>query len=193
MTAILGRDAEGLLQQPVRFVAVAVGAFVQVLIAVAGLLSVDALRARTGRPLGGGCCGRLREAAALSFHFSVCQEAAGNAAGAPRFSIGPPPHAGLSLVPDEDGAGSDLLALLLGEAALNARENSQATGLEEHNGILRSADLAVVRFHAGHDDAFVVQGFGPRGWRGGAQERNRGGMGGLGGVCREAGDQHDGE
>ena len=83
----------------------------------------------------------------LALHLLVGEKAARDAAGTPRFAVGPAAHAGLPLVPHEDGARLDQLALLVREAALDPGQEAAAAGLEENDGIGRAAHEAFVRFH----------------------------------------------
>ena len=136
--AVGGRDAEGLLHQAVCLVAVPLGlAVVLVLVATA---------ARVGR-LAGGAPSRAEASASLAFHLAVRQEAARHAAGAPRLAVRPPPHAGLALIPHEDGARADRLPLLLRQAPLHSGQQAQATGLEKLDGVAGGPHVAVVRLH----------------------------------------------
>lgn len=95
MKVLAGRsgDAEGLLHQTVRLVSVA--------LRLAVLLVFVATAARVGS-LAGTTSAAAKAATALALHLAVCQEAARNSAGTPRLSIGPSPHAGFPLVPNED-------------------------------------------------------------------------------------------
>lgn len=127
-------DAEGLLHETVGLVAVALGlAVVKILVAHAAVLA--------------GATAGAKAAASLALHFAVGEEAAGDTAGAPGLAVGPSAHAGLALVPDEDGAGADGLALLFGETTLDAGQKAKTAGLEELDGIGGSTDVAVVRLH----------------------------------------------
>jgi hypothetical protein len=93
---------------------------------------------------------RETTAASLPFHLAVGQEAPRDTARAPRLAVGPSTHAGLALVPDKDGAGLDLLPLLLGEPALNTRQLANPTGLEQNDGIVGGPDVSGVGLHGGH-------------------------------------------
>jgi hypothetical protein len=96
MLALIGGDAEGLFHETIRLVAVAVGTAVGV-----GFLWI-----RVG--------GFFETRATFAFHFAVGQETPRDPAGGPGLAIGPAAHSGLALVPYEDGAGFDGLALLFG-------------------------------------------------------------------------------
>lgn len=87
MLATIGGDGERLLHQPVRFVSVSVRAAIRV--------AFDAVNAVT--------VGVFVEAAASTFalHLTICEEASGHSAGAPRFAVRPSAHARLALVPHE--------------------------------------------------------------------------------------------
>jgi hypothetical protein len=106
MLARRGGDAERLLHQAVLLVAVPIWAVaIHLLVLVAAPPAVRRLA----------CPSSVVElaSATLALHFSVCEEAAGHSAGAPRLAIRPAPHAGLSLIPHEDGARSNGLSFLL--------------------------------------------------------------------------------
>lgn len=138
MLAGRGGDAKGLLHEAIGLVAVALGlVVVHVLVAVAARLGRLAVASAAG----------AKAAASLALHFAVGEEAAGDAAGAPGLAVGPATHAGLALVPDEDGAGADRLPLLLGQSSLDAGEEAQTAGLEELDGVGGRPDVTVVRLH----------------------------------------------
>lgn len=143
MLACRCRDAEGLLHKPVGLVPVAVGfRVVDVVLAAA---------ARVGG-LARGSLGALAvDVAALALHLPVRQEAARHATGAPRFAVGPPPHAGLLLVPDEHGPGADALALLFREPTLDAGEHAYPARFKELDGIGGGLNPAVVGLHGGEE------------------------------------------
>jgi hypothetical protein len=153
MAVILGGDAEGLLHQPVGLVPIAIGPFfpiAQIAVTTAGHLAsfqglvVDTWQFFIAERLNGG------EPASLTLHFAIGQKATRNPAGAPRFAVGPSAHTSLALVPDEDGSRFDLLALLFGQAALDSRQQSKTTCLEQGDGVLGSADVTRVGLHARH-------------------------------------------
>jgi hypothetical protein len=92
-----GGDAERLLHQTVLLVAVPIRTVaVHLLVLVAAPSAVRRLA----------CPPSVVElaAATLALHLSVGEEAARHPAGAPRLAIRPSPHAGLALIPHEDGA-----------------------------------------------------------------------------------------
>lgn len=98
------RDAERLLHQAIRLVAVSVRALLlwHLDIRVASTSTFWSLA--SSYCCRGCCCQRRGEATAatLALHLSVGQETTGYPAGTPRFSVRPPPHACLSLVPHKD-------------------------------------------------------------------------------------------
>lgn len=102
-----GADAERLLHEAVRLVTVAIRA----------VITFRALSLDSGRtwstPAG---------TTTLSFHLSICQKAARDAAGAPRLSICPSAHTCLALVPDKDGPRADRRTLLFGQSSLYTGE-----------------------------------------------------------------------
>lgn len=136
--ALGGGDAERLLHQAVGLVAVSVWSIL--VGAVFGAAVRLVARLLRGKAV----------SSTLALHLAVGQEAPRHSACAPRFPVRPPAHAGFPLVPDEDRAGLDLLALLLGQAALHARQQAGATGLEEDDGIVGGAHVAVICLHGGH-------------------------------------------
>jgi len=85
MLATVGGDGERLLHEAVGFVSVPVRTAIRI--------AFDALNAVT--------VGILVEAAASAFplHLTICEEAAGYSASAPRLAIRPSAHARLALVP----------------------------------------------------------------------------------------------
>jgi hypothetical protein len=108
MLAGRGGDAERLLHQAVLLVAVPVGPVaLHLLVLIAAPSAVWSLAGPSTRRVG------ELAAATLALHLSICEKASGHSAGTPRLPIRPPPHAGLSLIPHEDRARPDGLALLL--------------------------------------------------------------------------------
>jgi hypothetical protein len=133
--AVVGGDGEGLLHEAVRFVAVAIGSAV-------GVLVVGCL--------GGIAAGILVETAratSLALHLTVGQETSRDTAGAPGLAVSPSAHARLALIPDKHRARLDRLPLLLRQTSLHSREKTDATCLEENDGIRRRANVAVVSLH----------------------------------------------
>lgn len=104
MLAARGGDAKGLLHETVGLVAVALG-----LVVVHVFLGT---RARVGR-LAISSAIWAKATSSLALHFTVGEKATRDSAGAPRLAVGPSTHAGLALIPDEDGARTDGLPLLL--------------------------------------------------------------------------------
>jgi hypothetical protein len=133
--AVVGRDGEGLLHEAVGLVAVAIGSTVRVLV-VGGLSGVAA-----------GILVKTARATSLAFHLTVGQETSRDTTGAPRFAVSPSAHARLALIPHKHRAGFDRLPLLLGQASLHAREETDATCLEKNDCIRRRADVTVVGLH----------------------------------------------
>ena len=139
MLSTRGGDAERLLHQTIRLVTIAVWPL--------------ALRVSGGRPVWRlaarslGCWLAEVAATALALHLPVGQETARHTTRTPRFAVCPAPHACLSFVPDKHGARFDLLALLLGQASLHARQQTYATSLKEQDSIVGRADVAVVCLH----------------------------------------------
>lgn len=88
-----GCDAERLLHETVWLVTVSIWtlAFRVTIRGALGRLAARPLDKRW----------RWCSAASLSFHFAICQEAARHATSTPGFSICPPPHACLALIPYE--------------------------------------------------------------------------------------------
>jgi len=136
MLAVVCGDGERLLHEAVRFVAVAIGSAIGVLV-VGGLSSIAA-----------GILVETASATSLAFHLAVGQETSRDTAGTPRFAVGPSAHACLAFIPDKHRAGLDGLSLLLGQTPLHAREKADATRLEEDDGVRRRADVTVVRLHS---------------------------------------------
>lgn len=136
-------DAEGLLDESIGFVTVAVRS-------IGGRSEVGGrIEGSAARHDGSGGRGAGEVATtSLALHLSICQEAAGDPAGAPGLAVGPPTHAGLAFVPDEDGAGLDLLAFLFGETTLHTRQETLPAGFEEHDGVCRRSHLTDVGLHA---------------------------------------------
>lgn len=144
--AVGGGDAEGLLHEAVRLVAVAgwllghAAHHLGILVAASptvGRLARDASRLRLP----------VVASAPLALHLAVGEEAARDPARAPRLAIGPPPHAGLAFIPHKDRAGLDRLPLLLRQASLHPRQHAEPAGLEQLDGIRRRAHMAVVCLH----------------------------------------------
>lgn len=92
-----GGDAKGLLHKTVGLVSIS--------LRLAVILVLVATAARVGRLAGVSSTGEATTSLAL--HFAVGQEATRHSAGAPRLAVGPSSHAGFSLIPDKDGAGSN--------------------------------------------------------------------------------------
>lgn len=134
----VGGDGEGLLHQPVRLVAIAIWTTVGVALLV--------LRAVAGRVL------VETAAATLALHFAVSKKAARHSTCAPRFAVRPSSHASFALIPDEDRARLDRLSFLLGKTALDTWKQTDATCLEQDDGVRGGADMAVVGLHAVHVD-----------------------------------------
>lgn len=133
--AVVGRDGERLLHEAVGLVTVAIGSTVRVLVV---------------RCLSGIAAGILVEAAratSLALHLTVGQETSRYTTGAPGFAVSPSAHARLALIPDKHRARLDRLPLLLGQTSLHSREKTDATCLEENNGVRGSANVAVVCLH----------------------------------------------
>lgn len=112
--AVGSGDAEGLLHEAIGLVPVAFG-FAVVLVLVA-------TTSRVGRLAGVSSAGKAT--APLALHFAVRQETARHSAGAPRLAVGPSSHAGFSLIPHKYRAGSDGLALLLGQSSLDSGQDA---------------------------------------------------------------------
>lgn len=148
-----GGDTKGLLHQAVGLISVAIGAFVSAIAAVV----VTTAGALGGFPGSRNGALRYSGASSLAFHLAIREKAARHATGAPGLAVRPAAHAGFSLIPDKDGPRADQLPFFLGQSTLDAREKTNATGLEEDDGVRRSADMAVVRLHPPS-----VIGIGPR-------------------------------
>lgn len=95
MQVLPGRssDAEGLLHEPIRFVSVPIRlSLVMVLVATAarvgGFTSTSPAAPKT--------------ASSLALHLPIGEETTGDAAGTPRFPVGPSPHSRFPLVPNEN-------------------------------------------------------------------------------------------
>ena len=133
--AVIRSDGERLLHEAVGLVTVAIGSTVRVLVVGS---------------LGGIAAGILVEAAratSLALHLTVGQETSRYTTGAPGFAVSPSAHARLALIPDKHRARLDRLPLLLGQTSLHSREKTDATCLEENNGVRGSANMAVVCLH----------------------------------------------
>lgn len=91
-------DAERLLHEPVRLVAVAIRTIVHRLAAIVVAASC------TVRGLSRPWSNRMQYTAAstLALHLTISQKASRHATCAPRLSIRPPPHSGFPLVPNKD-------------------------------------------------------------------------------------------
>lgn len=136
-------DAEGLFDQAIGLVLVALGAVIVGLLVAAAASRVRCSAGAFRRVEGG-------KALPLALHLSVRQEAARHPAGAPGLAVGPSPHAGLALVPHKDRAGANQLPLLLGESPLHARQQSGSACLEQFDSVGRCPDMAVVSLHGIH-------------------------------------------
>lgn len=136
VTALCSSDAEGLFHESVGLVLVAIGFAVVLLTAVARIGGFASASLATPKPV-----------TSLALHLSVRQEAARHAASTPRLPVGPSPHPGFSLIPDEDRAGPNGLPLFLRQSPLYSRQQAQSASLEELDGLCGSPHNAIKRFH----------------------------------------------
>lgn len=121
-------------------------------IMVAPLCACGCARVRTSQhtpTLSNPSSSSLRMTTSFPIHLPVRQEATGNATCTPRLAVSPAAHASFIFVPHKHGPGPYRQALLVGQAALHAREQAETTGLEEDNRVCRRAHLAIVGFHYG--------------------------------------------
>lgn len=139
MLTAVGSDGERLFHQPVWLISIAVRS-ASIGIGISSSAS-DTVAIRS-----------LVEAIAtsLAFHLAISEKAAGDPACAPGLAISPSAHASLSLIPYENRAGLDRLPLLLGQSALHPRQQTDATGFEQDDGVCWSTHVTVVSLHGVH-------------------------------------------